>query len=413
MDELLEDFDLDLDSTSSSPSAAAKAQKAPELLATEKSPLELFLEAPAEREGLPLLELEPERPAPIQIERWNVPAAQAPAQPVEAAPPMLSEWIEKSLFRQEAGEEEAPPPPGELETGEEEQEDEEQERAKAPEPPHEEPVPARPVRKAAAEEPPPRQAPERPAPAPQPVGYLPPGPEGPPRPSLWGGTPKARVRDVPYRTDGSAASLVSNAFTGMIAAACYCFLQLCLLAEAARAAKRSRWLFYAGGGLCLLLVALLFRPAATQSSRQNTFNPLDMEIHGRIRVPPRMSPVQEGPDSFYLPGLKIRFDLPEIPLRVERRDREILFTEAGRFTLSIKGISSARAPTWLNVLASLGKTLRYRRNRIFITSQPCTVRMGEVVFRPKGRLGKKGDKGKKEAPKGGKRRHRFQNLDPF
>ncbi|MCG6537891.1 MAG: hypothetical protein L7F78_25025 [Syntrophales bacterium LBB04] len=141
-------------------------------------------------------------------------------------------------------------------------------------------------------------------------------------------------------------------------------------------------------GFCIFLLVLAILVLYTTFRLPFYFSPtkdprfvLDIRILGKMKIPPGANPVKVEENRYYLPGLGITFEMPEIPLCLEKRDREILFSPSGELALDLKDIPIMRIPRSMNVKVRFGNQ-EYQQRGVAITSMPCTLQITDIILKP-------------------------------
>jgi len=134
----------------------------------------------------------------------------------------------------------------------------------------------------------------------------------------------------------------------------------------------------------ILLVYLAVRFAFVPPGPRGTFHRVDLRILGKLKVPQGAGLVEVGKDRYYLPGLKVVLDLPEVPLRIEKKDREILVLPSGEIDVRLSDLSVMRLPRTMNIKVSF-RSGEYRRSAVSLPPMPCTVELDDIVLRSRRR----------------------------
>jgi hypothetical protein len=123
----------------------------------------------------------------------------------------------------------------------------------------------------------------------------------------------------------------------------------------------------------LLLLALVLKPQPALPPPPAHYSPLEIEVAGKIAIPPELHPLKLEKGGYYLEGLRLTLELPEIPYTLERRDRGLACGPDGAFVLAVKGLMTSRKPGVLNArLTMKGYEPCYTKG-ISLHPMPCRI----------------------------------------
>jgi len=132
--------------------------------------------------------------------------------------------------------------------------------------------------------------------------------------------------------------------------------------------------------LLFLIASVVLRPAPALPPPGGSFKTLNLELQGRIEIPSDIQTTHNGKGR-YLKGLRLTFEMPDIPLTLDKKDSELLIDREGRFTVALKDLSVLCTPEILNVKARLEGHGEYVLDGIRLYSDSTIVRLPDIVFR--------------------------------
>ncbi len=134
--------------------------------------------------------------------------------------------------------------------------------------------------------------------------------------------------------------------------------------------------------LITLVISLAVRPSPALPPPKENFYALNLEIKGNLLIPRGARLVEAGKNRYFIEGIKIIIEFPQIPLCIEKKEKEITFTHSGDYNVSVKGLSCMRSPRALNVKARLKGYRECRIKEIVIADMNGTVRIPDITFVP-------------------------------
>gem|GEM_PF-1660259 len=134
-------------------------------------------------------------------------------------------------------------------------------------------------------------------------------------------------------------------------------------------------------GVLVLLGAAVFRPPPAVPPPPGNYSTLNIQVEGRFIVPQgiKACPADE---KQYIPSLVITFEMPDIPLSMEKTGKDVLFDAQGGYKLSIKDLSVMHMPECLNVKARLDGYGEFAVKGLSVPSLSSTVNVPDIVLNP-------------------------------
>jgi hypothetical protein len=134
--------------------------------------------------------------------------------------------------------------------------------------------------------------------------------------------------------------------------------------------------------IIIVIVSMALRPPPSLPPPAGNFQALNLTIRGTILIPPGIRMLSSGKESYYLQDLRIVVELPDIPLAIEKKGKEIALTGSGQFTLALDNFSVMRAPNTLNVRVNLEGCEESYMTGIAVSSPTGEIRIPGITLRP-------------------------------
>ncbi|MGV8119041.1 MAG: hypothetical protein AB2L14_04670 [Candidatus Xenobiia bacterium LiM19] len=131
--------------------------------------------------------------------------------------------------------------------------------------------------------------------------------------------------------------------------------------------------------LLFLAASVVLRPAPALPPPGGSFKTLNLELQGRIEIPSGIQAAQNGKGR-YLKGLRLTFEMPDIPLTLDKKDSELLIDREGRYTVTLKDLSVLTVPKTLNVRARLEGHGECVLDGVGLSPDSTRVMLPEIVF---------------------------------
>jgi len=138
--------------------------------------------------------------------------------------------------------------------------------------------------------------------------------------------------------------------------------------------------FFIIAGLILLIARSALEAPPSLPEKTERENAVKVTLKGRLSLPPGIEMERKPDNTRSISALTMDVEMPEIPISIEFRGRDIVLTGQGDFTVTTSGIITSRAPSYLNARLRLAGCEDVLFRKMAVGPMPAAVVLPPATF---------------------------------